>query len=151
MCVCVVHACSVMPTLCNPMNWSPSGSSVMGFSKNTGVGCHFLLQGIVSTNLQRIDANGSNTCILLFLPWQGDSLPLEPPAKALFISSTVSLPVTQTVKNPPITQETQVQLLEGEDSLEKGMAAHSSVLAWRITTARRAWWAVVHRVSDSRT
>ena len=29
-------------------------------------------------------------------------------------------------------QETQVQSLAGEDPLEKGMAAHSSILAWRI-------------------
>ena len=29
-------------------------------------------------------------------------------------------------------QETQVQLLGGEDPLEEGMAAHSRILAWRI-------------------
>ena len=34
------------PTLCDPIDGSPSGSSVSGDSpgKNTGVGCHFLLQ-----------------------------------------------------------------------------------------------------------
>ena len=31
-----------------------------------------------------------------------------------------------------LKQETQVQLLGGEDLLEKGMATHSSTLAWRI-------------------
>ena len=36
------------------------------------------------------------------------------------------------VKNLPTTQETQVQSLCWEDSLEKGMATHSSILAWRI-------------------
>ena len=36
------------------------------------------------------------------------------------------------VKNLPATQETQVQSLGQEDSLEKGMATHSSILAWRI-------------------
>ena len=38
-------------TLCDPMDCSPPGSSVYGDSpgKNTGVGCHFLLQGIVPT------------------------------------------------------------------------------------------------------
>ena len=39
------------------------------------------------------------------------------------------------VKNPPAMQEiqeTKVQSLEGEDSLEEGMATHSSFLAWRI-------------------
>ena len=36
------------------------------------------------------------------------------------------------VKNLPIMQETEVQSLGQEDSLEKGMATHSSFLAWRI-------------------
>ena len=37
--------------------------------------------------------------------------------------------VTQTVKNLPARQETRVQSLGQEDSLEKGMAIHSSILA----------------------
>ena len=36
------------------------------------------------------------------------------------------------VKNLPAMQDTQVQSLGQEDSLEKGMATHSSILAWRI-------------------
>ena len=36
------------------------------------------------------------------------------------------------VKNLPAMQETQVVSLGSEDSLEKGMATHSSILAWRI-------------------
>ena len=36
------------------------------------------------------------------------------------------------VKNLPAMQETQVPSLGQEDSLEKGMATHSSTLAWRI-------------------
>ena len=40
--------------------------------------------------------------------------------------------VAQMVKNLPAIQETQVQSLGGEDSLEKGMANHSSIFAWRI-------------------
>ena len=36
------------------------------------------------------------------------------------------------VKNLPAMQETQVQSLGWEDLLEKGTAAHSSILAWRI-------------------
>ena len=36
------------------------------------------------------------------------------------------------VKNPPAVQETQVWLLDQEGSLEKGLAAYSSVRAWRI-------------------
>ena len=40
--------------------------------------------------------------------------------------------MAQTVKNLPAMWETWVQSLDGEDPLEKGMAIHSSVLAWRI-------------------
>ena len=40
--------------------------------------------------------------------------------------------VAQTVKNLPTMQETQVQSLGREDHQEKGMATHSSILAWRI-------------------
>ena len=36
------------------------------------------------------------------------------------------------VKNPLARQETQVRSLDWEDSLEKGIATHSSILAWRI-------------------
>ena len=58
--------------------------------------------------------------------------------------------VTQMVKNLPASQETQVQSLGQEDSLEKGMATHSSILTWRIPTDRGAWGATVHRVTKSR-
>ena len=36
------------------------------------------------------------------------------------------------VKNLPAIQETWVQSLGQEDTLEKGMASHSSILAWKI-------------------
>ena len=53
---------------CSPMDCTPPGSSVHDFpGKNTGVGCHFLLQGIFPTQ-------GSNPCLL---HWQVDSLPLN--------------------------------------------------------------------------
>ena len=38
----------------------------------------------------------------------------------------------QTVKNPPAMQEIRVQSLGREDPLEKGMATHSRIPAWRI-------------------
>ena len=40
--------------------------------------------------------------------------------------------VAQTVKNVPAVQETRVQSLNWEDPLEKEMATHSNVFAWRI-------------------
>ena len=40
--------------------------------------------------------------------------------------------MAQTVKNPPAMWETWVQSLGWEDTLEKEMAIHSTILAWRI-------------------
>ena len=40
--------------------------------------------------------------------------------------------MAQTVKNLPAVQETWVQSLDWEDPLEKEMAIHSSILAWKI-------------------
>ena len=57
----------------------------------------------------------------------------------------------QTVKNPPAVWETWVQSLGQEDPLEKGMATHSSILAWRIPVDRRIWRATVHGVAKNRT
>ena len=44
-------------------------------------------------------------------------------------------PVVKMVKNPPAMQETWVRSLGWADPLEKGMATHSSILAWRIPWA----------------
>ena len=40
--------------------------------------------------------------------------------------------MAQAIKNLPAMQETRVRSLSQEDPLEKGMATHSSILAWRI-------------------
>ena len=53
--------------------------------------------------------------------------------------------------NLPAVQETQVRSLDQEDPLEKGMAAHSSILAWRIPVDREAWRAAFHAVTKSQT
>ena len=64
------------PTLCNPMDYGPPGSSVGGDSpgKNTGVCYCAPLQGIFLTQ-------GSNPNVLSLLHWQQVSLPLVPPGK----------------------------------------------------------------------
>ena len=48
------------------------------------------------------------------------------------LGHTRDFPVAQIVKNLPAMQETWVQSLGQEDPLEKEMAIHSSILAWRI-------------------
>ena len=57
----------------------------------------------------------------------------------------------QRARNPPAMQETWVQSLDQEDPLKEGMATHSSILAWRIPMDRGAWWATVHRITESDT
>ena len=53
------------------------------------------------------------------------------------------------VKNLLALQETWVQSMGWEDPLEKEMAAHSSVLAWKNPMDRGAWRATVHGVTES--
>ena len=69
--ILLMHGCSVTqscPTLCSPMDCSPPGSPVHGIShfpgKNTGVGCHFLLQGIIL-----IQGSNSRLLHLLHCGW----------------------------------------------------------------------------------
>ena len=60
--------------------------------------------------------------------------------------------MAKTVKNMPAMQETWVQSLGQEDPLEKGMATHSSILAWRIPwTEEPGRQAIVHGVTKSQT
>ena len=59
------------------------------------------------------------------------------------------------VKNPPAKAEDRKDMdsVPGwEDLPEEGMAAHSSILAWRIPMDRGVnYWAMVHRVAKSQT
>ena len=54
------------------------------------------------------------------------------------------------VKNLPAKQETLVPSLGWEDPLEKGMAPHSSTLAWKIPWTEGAWGVAVHGVTRVR-
>ena len=55
--------------------------------------------------------------------------------------------VAQMVKNLPAMQETQVQSLGQEYSLDEGMATHSSIFAWRIPQTQEE--ATVHEVAHN--
>ena len=46
--------------------------------------------------------------------------------------------MAHTVKHLPAVQETWVQSLDREDTPEKGLASHSSILAWRIPRTEEA-------------
>ena len=77
MCACVfieevVHACSVLSD-CFVTPWTVARQAPLSWDspgKNTGVGCHFLLQGIFLTQ-------GSNPSHLCLLNWRVDSLQLH--------------------------------------------------------------------------
>ena len=78
-CLINIHVLSHFSlTLCDPMNHNPPDSSVHGDSpgKNTGVGCHALLQGIFTNQ-------GSNPHLSCPLHWQLNCLPQAPPGKPL--------------------------------------------------------------------
>ena len=61
----------------------------------------------------------------------------------------LGFPGSSVGKNLPATWETWVQSLGWEDSLEEGMATHSSILAWRIPMDQGAWRAALHGVAKS--
>ena len=76
---CVQATLQLYTAICNPVDYSPPGSSVHGDSpgKNTGVGCHALLQGIFLTQ-------GLHLHLLCLLHWQEGSSPRAPPRKPLW-------------------------------------------------------------------
>ena len=81
--VCVQHAHTrsiVSDSSCDPMDCSTLLCPWDFPGKNTGVGCHFLLQGIFLTQ-------ASNLRLLCLLHWLADYLPLVPPGKPFTLSS----------------------------------------------------------------
>ena len=134
------------PTLWDPMNCSPSGSSVCGILQAK------ILKWVAIPFSRRSSGPRDWTHVEPRSPaLHADSTvwATSPICEAilnifvfcftvyicLFIYSVctggISL-VAQVVKNLPAMQETWVQSLDREDPLEKGMATHSSILAWRI-------------------
>ena len=92
MCVCVRSVVSgslrprgLLPAR-HPCPWNSAG-------KNTGVGCHFLLQGIFPTQ-------GLNPHLLCLLHWQVDSLPLAPPGNSIN-RICMSIPISQFILHTP--------------------------------------------------
>ena len=73
-CLCT-HA-QPCPTLCNPIDWSPPGSSVHGVSQGR------ILVWVAMSSSRGFSWSGDQTrCLLHLLHWQADSLALEPPKK----------------------------------------------------------------------
>ena len=92
--------------------------------KNIGASCHFLLQGIFPTQ-------GLNPCLLCLLNWQADSLPLrhlESPEIRRMVILEEGFPGGSDGKESACNAGDP----GWKDPLEKGMATHCSILAWRI-------------------
>ena len=113
-----------------PRPWDSPG-------KNTGVGCHFLLQCMKVKSESEV----AESC-----PTLGNPMDCSPPGSsihgifqaivlewgAIAFSSIGASLVAQVVKNLPAMQETWVRSLGWEDPLEKEMSIHSSTIAWKI-------------------
>ena len=57
--------------------------------------------------------------------------------------------MAQMVKNLPAMQETQLQSLGWEETMKKGMATCSNLLAWRIPWIEEPGWAIVHGIAKN--
>ena len=97
------------------------------------MGCHFLLQGIFPTQGLKLGLLRWSQ-ILYQLSYQGKPKgSWDVVVKSLiYVSDMWASLVVQTLKRLPAMWETWVQSLGWEDPLEKEMATHSSILAWRI-------------------
>ena len=130
------------------VNLAPSGPTPSAQHIHLSGHCLFVLWAGLSqtwTLICKTRAGSSDRhgfCLLLF--------PFHSPCY-LYISQPCASQVVLMVKNSPAMQESRVQSLGREDPLEKGMATHSGILAWRIPMDRGAWWAAVHGVTKSRT
>ena len=63
---------------------------------------------------------------------------------------TSSWDLAQSVKNLPAQQETWVGSPDREDPVEKEMATHSSIFAWKYPMDRGTWQAIVHGIARVR-
>ena len=69
----------------------------------------------------------------------------------MYIHWFINCDILIILKYPPAMQETWVRYQGWKDSLEEGMATHSSILAWRTPMDRGSWQATVQGVAESRT
>ena len=145
------------PTLWDPIDCSPPGSSVCGDFpwqefwsglpcppsgdlSNPGLShCRWILYHLSHTR-------EAQEC------WSGQLIPSpgELPNPGVIPGERASL-VAQLVKKLPATWKTPVQFLGQEDPLEKGLAIHSSILSWRIPMDKGTWSVTVHGVAKSQT
>ena len=89
-----VHACLVASVASDSLQPTESTRLLCQWNfpgRNTGVVCHFLLQGIFPT--QRL-----NLCLLCLLHWQVDSLPAEPPGRPQSAIAYIKMSPSQNIQ-----------------------------------------------------
>ena len=104
---------------------------MLSFKSTFSLSSFTFIKGLFSSLLSAIEVVSSAYLkLLIFLP--AISIPACASSSLHFgILHDASL-IAQSVKNLSVMQETQVQFLGREDLLEKEMATHSHILAWRI-------------------
>ena len=148
-------------TLCNYMDCSPTRLLCPwdSLGNNTGVGCHFLFQGIFLTQ-------GLNPHHLCFLNWHAGSLPLAPPGKPHHVAiGTMKISrqggedssrklaeeqLAQMVKNLPAMQDWGSIPGWGR-SLGGGNGYPLQYFCLENSMDRRTWWSTVNGVAKSPT
>ena len=108
--------------------------------KNTGMGCHFLLQCMKMKSESKVNQSCPTLRDRMDCSPPGSSaqatvlsgLPLPSPVVGYPLQYSWASLVAQLVKNPPAMWETWIQSLGWEDPLEKGKATYSCYLTWRI-------------------
>ena len=148
MCACSITLSCLC--LCDPMDCSPPGSSVRG-----------ILQARMLEWVAIPFSRGPSpprdwthvSCVCL-LHWQADSLPLSHPRSprwATYIPWASRVAQQYRIRlSMQETQEMQARSLRWEDPLEKGLATHPSILAWRIpwTEEPGGWQSMRSQRSD---
>ena len=112
---------------------------------------HFLHQWIFPTQFWKLHFLSSLNCKQILYHWAIGKASLTVLKIVNHYAEHQASLVAQTLKNLPAMWETWVRSLSWEDTLERGMSTHLSILAQRIPMDRGVWKATVHGITKSRT
>ena len=145
------------PTLCDPIEGSPSGSAVPGILQARTlewVAISFSNAWkwkVKVKSLSRVRPSATPwtaACTRLLRPWD---FPGKSASNFIFVYSLIFFPGDSDSKESTCNVGDVGSIPGWKDPLEEHMATHSSILAWRIPLDRAAWQATVHGVAKSRT
>ena len=136
------------PTLCEPIDGRPPGSPIPGILQARTL--EWVAISFSNAWKWKVKVKWLSCARLLAIPWTAayqapppmgfsrqeywSGVPLPSPREGICYPLQYSWAsvVAQLIKNQPAMQETWVWFLGWEDTLEKGKATHSRILAWRI-------------------